>query len=261
MQPAVTNGEGNKKKPLPYRLIERLVRRFFPKYRLYGTENLPEEPCILVGNHSQIYGPLVAELYMPRPHSTWCVGEMLNRKEVPAYAFRDFWSMKPRRLRWFYRLLSYLMAPLASFVLSNAHTTPVYRDARILSTFRLSVGHLQAGTDLVIFPECPTPHNNIINEFQDPFISLGRMYARKAGKQLAFVPMYAAPALKKVCFGKPVYYDDAADPDVERRRVCQALMDGVTAMGEALPRHRVVPYLNLPKKDYPMSRPEEDAAP
>ncbi len=254
MQPAVTNGEGNKRKPLPYRLIERLVRRFFPKYRLYGTENLPEEPCILVGNHSQIYGPLVAELYMPRPHSTWCVGEMMNRKEVPAYAFRDFWSMKPRRLRWFYRLLSYLIAPLASFVLSNAHTTPVYRDTRILSTFRISVGHLQAGTDLVIFPECAQPYHPVLCRFQEHFADLGPLYYRKTGTAVRFVPMYIAPRLRSVYFGEPVQYRPEASAEEERTRICETLAESIIRLAAALPAHTVVPYLNIPKSRYPLNR-------
>ena len=244
-----------------YLAVCALARLFFPRPELEGLENLPEGPCVLVGNHCQMHGPVVCELYLPFDRAIWCNGEMMHLNEVPDYAYRDFWSHKPASVRWLYRILSYIIAPISVAVFTNAHCISVYRDARLTSTFRHSLERLFQGARLVIFPECPTPHNNIINEFQDPFISLGRMYARKAGKQLAFVPMYAAPALKKVCFGKPVYYDDTADPDVERRRVCQALMDGVTAMGEALPRHRVVPYLNLPKKDYPMSRPEEDAAP
>ena len=111
--------------PLLYRLIYRVIRMFSPKYKLSGTENLPPEPCIIVGNHCQMYGPIAAEMYMPRAHYIWCIGEMMNRKEVPAYAFQDFWSMKPRRIRWFYRLLSHLIAPLAEYIFTHAHTIPV----------------------------------------------------------------------------------------------------------------------------------------
>ena len=239
MQRAVTNGGINQKKPLLYRLIERLVRRFFPKYRLYGTERLPEEPCILVGNHSQIYGPLVAELYMPRPHSTWCVGEMMNRKEVPAYAFRDFWSMKPRQLHWFYRLLSHLIAPLASFVLSNAHTIPVYRDARVLSTFRISIEYLTAGTDLVIFPECSQPDHPILCRFQKHFVDLGLLYYKKTGTAVRFVPMYIAPSLKSVHFGEPVRYCPQASAEEERTRICETLKESITSLAAALPPHNL----------------------
>ena len=74
-------GENN---PLLYRLLYRIVWLVSPKYTLFGEENLPDEPCVLVGNHCQMYGPIAAELYLPRPHAIWCIGEMMSRKEVPS---------------------------------------------------------------------------------------------------------------------------------------------------------------------------------
>ena len=74
-----------KDSPKFYRLIYRIIWAVSPKYTLHGTENLPDESCVLVGNHCQMYGPIAAELYLERPHYIWCIGEMMNRKEVPAY--------------------------------------------------------------------------------------------------------------------------------------------------------------------------------
>ena len=34
-------------------------------------------------------------------------------------------------------------------------------------------------------------------------------------------------------------------------------MDEITAIAESLPEHTVVPYRNIPKKDYPTNRPKE----
>ena len=147
--------------PLLFRLLCRAVWLFSPKYTLFGTENLPPDPCVIVGNHCQMYGPIAAELYPARTCYTWCTGEMMDRKEVPAYAFQDFWSMKPRRWHWFYRLLSRLIGPLAEFIFTNARTVPVYRDARIMTTFRRSMEHLKEGADLVIFPEKAEPYKAI----------------------------------------------------------------------------------------------------
>ena len=109
-----------KKTSLTYKIIKGLVRLFYPKTRIEGAANLPEEPCILVGNHTQMNGPIVSELYMPVERYTWCAGEMMHLREVPAYAYRDFWSGKPKAVRWFYRLLSYLIAPIAVCVFNNA---------------------------------------------------------------------------------------------------------------------------------------------
>ena len=234
-----------------YKLIKRLVWVFYPKTRIVGAENLPEEPCVIVGNHTQMNGPIVSELYIPGRHYTWCASEMMELREVPAYAYQDFWSGKPKCVRWLYRLLSYVIAPLSVCVFNNAETIPVYHDTRIIGTFRRSVAALQDGAGLVIFPECGTPYNNILYDFQDKFIDVARYYARKTGRSLSFVPLYVAPALKAAYIGIPIRFDPAAPIDTERRRIKEYLMCEITAMAAALPEHTVVPYLNLPRSAYP----------
>jgi hypothetical protein len=243
--------------PLFFRLIRRIVLRLSPKYTLYGTENLPDEPCVIVGNHSQMYGPLAGELYMPRPHYIWCIGEMMNRKEVPAYAFQDFWSGKPRWTHWFWHLASHAIAPLAAYVLSHAHTIPVYHDTRLITTYRESIELIKQGASMVIFPECYDEHNNIVHGFQDKFIDLARFYYKKTGVELSFVPLYIAPRLKKLFFGEPIRFRADAPIADERRRICGALMDAITEIAVAQPEHTVIPYPNIPKRLYPKNIPLE----
>ena len=245
---------GDKPTSFTYRVLRYFIWLAFPKWQLSGVENLPDGPCVIVGNHSQMYGPVAAELYTPGRHWVWCAGEMMHREEVAAYAYRDFWSRKPKAVRWLYKLLSHLVVLLALCLLNNAHTVAVYHDARVLSTFRESVQKLRDGDRLVIFPECYEEHNPIVHAFQDKFVDLGRLYHKQTGRALSFVPLYVCPALGVLVFGQPIRFDPAAPMDDERRRVVNALMDGITAMAEALPPHRVVPYPNIPKRAYPRSR-------
>ncbi len=239
-----------------YRAVRWLASLIIPKPEYIGLENVPEGPCVLVGNHAQMYGPVYAEVWLTGERAIWCNGEMMHANEVPDYAYRDFWGSKPAWSKGFWRVLSYVIAPICASVFSNAHCIGVYRDARLKDTFKESLEALEAGKRVVIFPDWDKPYNDIIYEFQDRFIALGRMYQRQFGKLLAFVPMYAAPSIRKVAIGKPVYYDDAARPSEERTRVCEALMDAVTALGKSLPRHRVTPFPNLPRKEWRWSRPE-----
>ncbi len=241
------------KSPPLYRLICRIVDRLSPDYTFHGTENLPDEPCVIVGNHCQMYGPIAAELYLPRLCFIWCIGEMMNRKEVPAYAFQDFWSMKPKAVRWFYRLLSHLIAPLSEYVFTHAHTIPVYHDARVMTTFRQSMERLKEGADIVIFPEKNEPYNGILWQFQEHFADVARLYHRKTGTALCFVPMYTAPKLKSIHFGKPVRFNPDVAEDEERKRICGAMQEAITALALALPEHTVVPYPNIPKEQYPLN--------
>ena len=240
-----------------YRLIRWFVRLLSPKFQVIGAERLPDGPCVIVGNHSQMYGPIAGELYTPGKHYIWCAGEMMHRKEVPAYAFADFWSGKPKSVRWFFKLLSHLIAPLSECVFTNAHTIPVYHDTRLITTFRESITKLQKGNTIVIFPEQHIKHNNIVCDFQDKFIDLARFYYKKTGEELSFVPMYLTPRRKEMIFGEPVRFHAGVPIAEERRRICDTLMDRITQIAVALPEHTVVPYPNMPKKDYPKNIPLE----
>lgn len=233
-----------------YWVCWKLIWIFYPKTTVEGAENLPEEPSIVVGNHSQANGPILAELYFPGKRAIWCAGQMMSAKEIPDYAYHDFWDEKPRLLKPLFRLLSYIIAPFASCVMRCGDTIAVYHDTRVINTFRNTVKSLQAGNHIIIFPECKKGYNQILCAFQENFVDVAKMYYKRTGKALNFVPMYLAPRLRKVYFCKPIRFDPTAPIAEERRRICQALMDSITAQAESLPEHIVVPYPNIPKKDY-----------
>lgn len=234
-----------------YKIIHFFVDLFFPRMKIQGLDRLPDEPVIFVGNHSQTTGPLFSEMRLPGPHETWCAGEMMNWAEVSEYAFRDFWSFKPRWTHPFFRLISWLIAPLAICIFNNARTIPVYHDVRLRNTFRLSVQSLEAGESLVIFPEKNEKFNRILYAFQDKFVDTARYFYKKTGKSVCFVPMYIAPRLNSVFIGEALRFDPEAPIAEERTRICEEMAARITAMAQAQPRHTVVPYRNIPKRDYP----------
>ncbi|MBE6991349.1 MAG: hypothetical protein E7430_02050 [Ruminococcaceae bacterium] len=242
---------------LLYRTIRGLVKLFYPKIEVVGAEKLPDEPFIVVGNHCQMNGPIACELYFPGSRYIWCAGQMMHLKEVPAYAFQDFWSKKPKRIRWFYRFLSYIIAPFSVCVFNNAHTIPVYRDARLMTTFRTSIEKLEQGSSLIIFPEHDKPYNNIICEFQDKFIDIARLHYKKTGKEACFVPLYLAPDLRQMHIGEAIRFNADAPIKEERQRICSRLMAEITSMAYSLPEHKVVPYNNVPKRLYLSNIPGE----
>lgn len=247
-----------KKPSLLYRFIKLCVKAAYPRMEAVGADDLPDEPVIVVANHCQMNGPIACELYFPGKRYTWCAGQMMHLKEVPQYAFQDFWSQKPRWTRPFYKLLSYIIAPLSVCVFNNADTIGVYKDARILSTFKNTVSRLCEGASVVVFPEHDVKYNHIVYEFQDKFIEIARLYYKKTGKELAFVPMYITPNLRKMYIGKPIRFRAGESMDAQREAICTYLMDAVTALAVQAPEHTVVPYRNIPKKDYPSNIPKEE---
>ena len=248
--------KSEKKSPL-FLLIKGIVRLIYPKMDFIGTENVPDEPCIIIGNHSQLHGPIACELYLSEKDFTWCAAQMMELKEVPHYAYTDFWSQKPKYLRPFFKIISYLIAPLSVVVFNNARTVGVFRDNRILRTFRESIAKLTEGNNLVIFPEEDKKHNHIVYNFQEGFVDLARVYFKRTGKRISFVPLYIAPKLKQMHFGKPIEFDPDMKTEEERRYVCDYLMAEITRLAENLPEHTVIPYRNIPKRLYPKNTKKE----
>lgn len=239
-----------KKIPVLYRLIKGTVRFFYGKMEVVGLENLPKNNAVLVGNHTQMNGPIAGELFLPQHCYTWCAGQMMNLKEVPDYAFTDFWSQKPKWTHPFYKLLSYLIAPLAVYLFNHARTVAVYRDMRIMSTFKETIRLLKDGADILIFPEKDEKYNNILYKFQENFIDIAKLYYKKTGIALTFVPMYIAPKLKKMYIGRGIVFNADNPIEEERKRISSYLADEITDIARSLPLHTVVPYRNIPKKYY-----------
>ncbi len=238
-------------------LIKYIVGRLYPKIEIAGQENLPDEPVIIVGNHTQLHSPVACELYFGDDYYTWCAAQMMHLKEVPGYAFQDFWSKKPKWTHPFYKLLAYLIAPLSVVVFNNARTIGVYRDIKIISTFKNTIRVLNQGGSVVIFPEHDVKYNNIVYEFQENFVDVAKLYFKKTGKELKFVPMYVAPKLKKMYLGKSVSFCADTPIEEERKRICSYLMAEITNIAKGLPEHTVVPYRNIPKKFYPLNTDSE----
>lgn len=233
-----------------FRSIRAAVKLFYPSMKVVGLEKLPGSDSVVVANHSKMNGPICGELYMPDNCYIWCAGQMMNLKEVPAYAFSDFWSEKPPFLRPFYKLLSYIIAPISVCVFNNARTLGVYHDMRSISTFKNTISMLKDGKNMLVFPEKNEINNNILNGFQDRFVDVAKLYYKTTGKRLNFVPMYISPKLKSMYIGNPIVFNENNDICAERERICSYISQTITDIAVNLPCHTVIPYNNIPKKSY-----------
>jgi len=239
-----------KKTSLLFKIVRGMVAFFYGKATVEGLENLPKENAVLVGNHCQLNGPICGELFLPDNCYAWCAGEMMTLQDVPAYAFRDFWSQKPKWMHPFFKMVSYIIAPLSVCIFNNARTVAVYRDMRIMSTFKTSMKLLEEGANLLIFPEKDEKHNNILYAFQENFIDIAKLYYKKTKVKLTFVPLYIAPNLRKMYIGEGIVYNPENGIEEEKERISNYLSEEITRIARQLPEHVVVPYRNLGRKYY-----------
>lgn len=239
-----------KKTSILFKCIKSLIRLFYGKMEIVGLENLSENNTVIVGNHCQLNGPICGELFMDDNCYIWCAGQMMKLKEVPEYAFVDFWSQKPKWTHPIYKLVSYLIAPISVCIFNNARTIAVYRDMRVMSTFKDTIKMLQKGANILIFPEKDEKHNNILYKFQENFIDVAKLYYKKTGVSLEFVPMYIAPKMRKMYIGKGISYNAENSIEEERTRISEYLSNEITEIARNLPSHIVVPYRNIGRKYY-----------
>lgn len=254
MNKSNTNKSNTKKKKPLFRFLKFSVGCFYKKRKLLGLENIPDQECIIVGNHAQMHGPLVSELQFPYKKKIWATGKLMDKTEASQYCFEDFWGYKPKRSQWFYKGLAKAVSPICVYILSNADTIPVYKDTKVISTFKRTVETLKDGSKVIIFPECHTPYNNIINDFQENFVDVAKLYYKNTQKELFFVPMYNAPKIKTIIFGEPIKYDCTKDINKQRKAICDYLKTQITNLAQSLPVHTVIPYANISKKKYPKSK-------
>lgn len=244
-----------KKKPslisrVTFKILRFFFKLFYKRTNIEGIENIPKSNTVIVANHAQLNGPIIAELYMPENYYIWANGQMVRCRDVPAYAMEDFFPYKSKWTRPVYKLVSYILALLLPCVINNARAILVYRDARIVSTFKTTMRRLTEGNNIVIFPECHKRCNNIVNEFQENFIDIARLYYKRTGIELTFVPMYIAPKMGKAYVGTPTRFDSSCDITEERSRIAEYLSEEITRLGRSLPEHVVVPFDNISEKDY-----------
>ena len=237
------------RKSFMYVVIRFFVNIFYRKREFIGLENIKEEAVIIVGNHAQIHSPLVAELQFPFKRKTWCTGNIMTTKEFIKHAKTDFWVNKPKSIRWFYNILAYLIAPIGASVFKSAEVIAVYRDTRIVKTFKETIKELDMGNNIVIFPECEESYNHIVNEFQERFVDVAKLYYKHTGKCLSFVPMYNAVRLKKIVFGNPIVFNPNLEIEQSRKEICKYLKDEITNLAVELPSHEVVQFLNKGRKN------------
>lgn len=230
-----------------FRILKFFVKLFYKKPTVeYEVELSHDKPIVYVGNHCQIHGPLMSYLHFKEGARIWCTNEVLFWKTAPNYVYNDLLGAQnvSKNKRWIYKILSYILTPICVTVFRGADTIPVYRDARLVTTYNKSAETIKEGKDIVILPECPDALNEFINVFNPGFVDIARFMRIKTKKEIVFVPMYISPDLKRIKVGKPVEYDFSRHINEQREELLEKLQDEVTRLAKTLPPHKPVYFMN-----------------
>lgn len=234
------------KPKIMFRILEFFVKLFYKKPKvLYEEELNHDRPIVYICNHCKAHGPISFYLIGKKSLRIWCTNEILYWKSAPKYCYDTFLNgdLKPKGVRWFYHLVSYLMTPLCVIVFRGAETIPVYYDTRLVTTYNKTAQTIKDNKDIVIFPETPPEYNEYLNKFNIGFIDVARFMKKKTGKEVVFVPTYLAPSIKTLIVGKPIEYDYSKDVKEQRMELVSKLEEEITNLAKKLPPHKVEHYI------------------
>ena len=232
------------KHTLYLKIFDFLARRIFPEAKTVYTGENTDEPAVYLCNHSAAIGPALMTLYFKKPHRTWMISYVFDKKKNANYFAHDGFFIRSKKCKWFWKILSKITVTLLRPLLFIGNPILVYHDRRIIDTLRESLDALvEEKTSLVIFPESPKRFSPYVSTVYDGFADIGRMYYHATGKRLKFFPVYAEKQNRVIRVGEPITYDPDLPPKEQRRRIADYIQNGIDKLARELPEHKPTPFM------------------
>lgn len=226
------------------RIIITLLRPLY-YHKVIGRENLTQYEdgsMVLICNHGEIYGPVVANLYVPIDFRPWVLNSMMEREAIVEHMYQGT-MVRQRWLpeRW-KRPLIRLITPLMMWVFHSLEAIPVYRGLprELMKTFRLTLDAMQAGDNILVFPENGEEHEpgkagyerDGVGKLYTGFAMIAPMYYAKTKKRAVFVPIYASRKRRTLTIGQGIVYNPEANASEEKLRIVDALLTSMQSMAD-----------------------------
>lgn len=209
-----------------------LYRILYPYF--HCRVNLPEElkkseePVVFIANHYDVFGPVSFILSMPLVSAVWMNEDIITPEtaiETCRPGVNKTFPFLGKRIR---ERIATLLGHFSCGLLKQFGCIPVDRNnpGKLLTTMRKSVAALEAGNNILIFPETGFPEYSLtsVTPFFSGFATLGRVYQRKTGKDLKFYPCYIDEQHHQIRLGEPeIYNPEAESMREETERVSDSL--------------------------------------
>ena len=211
------------------RWLYRLVYPFFHcRVRIPEELRESEEPVVFIANHYNIFGPPSFVVSVPLVSNLWLNEELVNEESALATIIPSLKKMLPFLSDRMVEKLSRKIAWISVHLLTKFGAIPVNRNdpKKLIHTMRESLSALEAGKNLLIFPEIGLPEYSLtsVTPFFSGFAMLGRLYYRKTGKRLRFCPCYIDEQHHQIRIGEIVEYNpDTGSDKEETERVSDEL--------------------------------------
>lgn len=183
-----------------------------------------DAPCVILCRHRNMRGPVYSIIHWAGDARPWVFWPFLSRdsffEQMYGYTLTKRLHWPEKLARPAAELLSRIIPPL----IVSLGGIPVFRnDSRIRETFRLSMEQLEQGRHIMIYPDVDYTSNEDVGTVYDGFFMLERMYFKKTGRHLPFVPVHLDTHRRVMRFGRPVCFADG-NYNEEKERVKEEIL-------------------------------------
>lgn len=219
------------------KFIMTLIRPLY-YHKVLGKEHLAgfeDGTMILICNHGELYGPVVANLYVPVSFRPWSTSSMMDKDAIVEHMYQG--TMKRQKWlpeRWKRPIIRRLLYPFFQWVYQSIECIPVYagEPRKLAQTFHMSLQAMQAEDNILIFPESGEDHaygergyvSEGVGRMNTGFAMLAPLYYARTGKRAVFVPIYASKKLRTLFICQGVEYDPTAPANQEKLRIVEELL-------------------------------------
>ncbi len=203
-----------------FRAVRFTGRLFYPALL---SAPAPSEPCVLICRHGNLLGPALTMLWMDGPVRPWVLDVFCDAAPCERH-YRGY--TLTRRLGWPGILAApcaFVLARLVPRFMRSMGAIPVSRhSARSLVTLRRSVLALQSGQSVILYPDIEYDQRaRDVGALYDGYLLMARLYRKKTGRALTFVPVSVKGRRLRV--GEGIKMDEGEDRRAASKRVGQTL--------------------------------------
>ncbi len=216
-----------------FRLLKKLMKGRYKQPRFVYLGEKFGKGGIILSNHEGTDAPMSLEMYCDKPVRMWGASEMNSGLiEMYKYQTRVYYHEKKHWNLHLARLFCLIASPLTNLFYKGLNLISTYRDGRFLKTLRESVTALQAGENIVIFPEDST--NGYLEElegFHPGFVALAELCAKKGMD----VPVYVTYFRKKdltYIIDAPILYSQLSANGASKEEIVRKLLIRCNELGK-----------------------------
>ena len=207
---------------------------FGPLYRSKlesQIENLPDK-AIIVSIHAAKKGPIAISMTYPKFAAMWGHHGMLgNYRERFSYLRNVLYIQKMHKNKFVATLKALYEAVFSIFIYKGMKIIGTYTDMRLLSTIRNSMGVLDEGASVIIYPEDSSEgYFDEIRSAFPGFVMLAETYYNKKGEDVPVIPAYISTKNKRFIVGEPKYVHELQKLGLSRQEVADVFKDAINEL-------------------------------